>query len=195
MFQRQELFSLDRHNPNITINYCQMKIPSTVASEVFETWHVTEILVGIPQTYLNMFLQRRLYGITAGVVGRRGEKNSRRFDDAEVFGIALAWLLFKSGLRTRPIIQILCDITGTKDANAREAAQVLLEARLRYLVVIRELMNPVNEAEGELRVQVTDWVEDVTEILANNTTASALVLPVGDIFDGIEHRMNVIQGA
>jgi hypothetical protein len=163
------------------------------AMQLFESWHVTDVLVGIPPTYLNMFLQRKLYGITASVSGRRGDKNSRRFDDVAVFGIALAWMLFKSGLRTEPIRRILADIADTKDASAEEAARMLLGAGMRYLVVIRELTNSDDETV-DLKIKVTDWLEELPEILAENPTTSVLVLPVGEIFDGIEKRMAVIQG-
>jgi hypothetical protein len=165
-----------------------------MSPQLFESWHVTNFFVGIPPTYLNMLLQRGLYGITASVSGRKGDKNSRRFDDANVFGIALAWMLFKSGLRTEPIRRVLIDIAGTTEADAEEAAKVLYGAQLRYLVIIRELTNPGDEIETELKVIGADWAGELGEILADNSTASVLVLPVGEMFDGIELRMSVIQG-
>ena len=164
------------------------------SSQLFESWHVTGVLVGIPPAYLNMFLQRKLYGITALVSGQRGDKNSRRFDDLAVFGIALAWMLFKSGLRTEPIRRILADIADTKDASAEEAARMLFGAGMRYLVVIRELTNSGDETGADFKIKVTDWLEELPEILAENPTTSVLVLPVGEMFDGIETRMRVIQG-
>lgn len=161
--------------------------------QIFETWQVTDILVGIPPKYLNMFLQRKLYGITARISGRRGEKNSRRFDTAEVFGIGLAWMLFQSGLRTEPIRKILCEIAETKVANAREAAQVLGQAQLRYLAIFRDLNQEGNTGDS-VSVGGAQWLEELKETLRDDALTSALVLPVGAVFDGIGQRMDVLQG-
>ena len=45
-----------------------------------------------------------------------------------------------------------------------------------------------------LKTKVTDWPEELAEILAENSTSSVLVFPVGKMFDHIEMRMDVIQG-
>jgi hypothetical protein len=163
-----------------------------MTSKPFESWHVTDVLVGIPPAYLNMFVQRGLYGIKARVSGRRGDKNSRRFDEASVFGIALAWMLFESGLRTEPIRRVLIDIAETSEADAKAAAQVLGAAGLRYLVIVRELADQAGEAETELKVIGTDSTKELTDILIASPTASVLVVPVREKFDAIERRMALI---
>ena len=157
---------------------------------LFESWHVTDVIVGIPALYLNMFLKRKLYGITASVSGRRGTKSSRRFDEDSVFGIALVWMLFESGLRTEPIRRILNEIAENTRADAIEAAQVLLSAQVSYLVIIRELRNQGHEA---LKVTSAEWKEEIAEFVADNPAASVQVFPVGQMFAEIEGRMEVAQ--
>jgi hypothetical protein len=162
--------------------------------QLFESWHVTRFLVGIPPTYLNMLLQRKLYGITASVSGRRGDKNSRRFDEETVLGIALVWMLFRCGLRTDPVRRILNDIAETKHADASTAAIILLQADLRYLVITRDLRDPGGGDDLDLKVTATDWQEDVADIVAKNPTESVLVLPVREIFASVHRGMALIQG-
>jgi hypothetical protein len=168
---------------------------TTKATQLFESWHVTEWLVGIPPMYLNMFLQRKLYGITASVSGRRGDKNSRRFDEATVFGIALVWMLFSSGLRTESIRRILNDIAQTIEADAVAAAQVILQAQVHYLVIIRELGIHGDEPATELKTVGTSFKEDIAKFVVDNPKASVLTVPVGEKFAAIEQRMSVIKEA
>jgi hypothetical protein len=160
--------------------------------KLFESWHLTGFLADIPAPFLNMLLQRKLYGITASVEGRRGDKNSRRFDEETVFGIALVWMLFTSGLRTEPIRQILKDIAETTKADAVEAAQVLLQAQVSYLVIFRELVNTGDEAGRELKTAGTSFVEDIAKYVTDNPTSSVLTVPVGERFTDIEQRMSII---
>jgi hypothetical protein len=164
-------------------------------SELFESWHVTEWLVGIPPTYLNMFLQRKLYGITASISGRRGDKSSRRFDEATVFGIALVWMLFTSGLRTESIRRVLNDITEATDADAVAAADFLLQAQVHYLVVIRELGIHGDEPGADFKTAGTSYEEDIAKFVSDNPKASVLTVPIGEKFGAIEQRMSVIKEA
>jgi hypothetical protein len=145
--------------------------------------------------YLNMFLQRKLYGITASISGRRGDKNSRRFDEATVFGIALVWMLFTSGLRTEPIKRILNDIAETTEADAVAAAEFLLQADVHYLVIIRDLGIHGDEPATELKTAGTSFVQDIAKFVMDNPKASVLTVPVGEKFAAIEQRMGVIKEA
>ena len=161
--------------------------------ELFESWHVTRVLVGIPPAYLNMLVQRKLYGIAPSVSGRRGDKNSRRFDDATVLGIALVWMLFRCGLRTDPVRRILNDIAETMHADASATAIILLQSDLRYLVITRDLRHPGAGDDLDLKVTVTDWQEDVADIVAENPTESVLVLSVREMFASVDRGMSMIQ--
>jgi hypothetical protein len=164
-----------------------------ISSQLFEFGDVTGFLVGIPPMYLNQFLQRKLYGITALISGRRGERNSRRFDEATVFGIALAWMLFKGGFRTETIRRILNDIAETSKADAVAAAQVLLVAQVPYLVIIHELAIDGDEPATEIRTAGTHFEEDIAKLRVENPTAMVDTLPVGLMFDAIEQRMSLIR--
>src|SRR4029077_8519431 len=105
---------------NIQIIACQMKSQQEATRQLFESWHVTDIIVGIPMTDLNLLVQRELFGISALVSGRKGTKSSRRFDTEQVLGIGLAWMLSKSGLRAEVIRQVLSDITAGHIGTASE---------------------------------------------------------------------------
>src|ERR1700730_14733403 len=96
--------------------------------KAFGSSEITDVLVGITPICLNSFLQRQLYGITTTLSDEHGETKQRLFNEADVFGIALAWMLFESGLRTQAIRTVLNKIARTKSANAKKAAQVLLRS-------------------------------------------------------------------
>jgi hypothetical protein len=166
------------------------------SSQLFESWHVTNLIVGIPKPQLNLLLQRKLFGIRVLVSGRRGSKSSRRFDTEEVFGIGLAWMLSKSGLRAEVVRQVLCDITESQVAVARDAAQVLYQTGYGYLVVLREMPVPGetgDEAEIANLTTEVSHLGDLPELLTNNSGRSALVFPIGHLFDRIELGIDVVQ--
>ena len=78
---------------------------------------IVERLVGITPLYLQNFVQRGSYGIRASVKPGKVRVQRRLFSRDDVFGIALVWLLFESGLRGDPIARALNDIAGTKKAS------------------------------------------------------------------------------
>ena len=78
----------------------------------FETSDITELLVGITPAYLNTFLQRKLYGITASLQAGKVRDKRRLFNEEDVFRIAFVWILFEGGLRTQPIRRILKNRRG-----------------------------------------------------------------------------------
>lgn len=181
---------------SITIIDCQMKSKNISPLQLFESWHVTDIIVGIPMPTLNLFLQRcEVFGITARVSGQR-KKSSRRFDAEDVIGIGLAWMLSKSGLRAEVIRQILCDITQSEVAIASEAAIELFQSGHSHLVVLRGMPvtgETVDEAEvADLTTEVC-YLEDLPELLTRNVGKSALVFPIEDLFDRIEIGMDVVE--
>ena len=159
----------------------------------FLSSEITDLLVGINPIYLNSFLQRELYGITATVSDEHGETNLRLFNEADVFGIALAWMLFESGLRTQAIRGILNKLAGTKRANAKKAAQVLLRSGADYIVVVREARKPKSSAAPETQVIPADDNE-LGHQLEANPTANILVVPIGAKFADIQKRIDVLYG-
>lgn len=167
-----------------------------IPAQLIESWHVTDVIVGIPMPYLNQFLQREAFGITARVSGRRGKKSSRRFDAEEVFGIGLAWMLSKTGLRAEVVRQIFCDLTDSKVGIARDAAQVLLQTGCPYLLVLREMPvagETADEAEMADLTTEASYLGEIPGLLARNIGKSALVFPIGALFDRIELGIDVVQ--
>ena len=156
-----------------------------------ETSDVTDLLVGIRPVYLNTFLQRELYGIAASVQAGRVREKRRLFSESDVYGIALLWMLFESGLRTQAIRRILNEIGGTKKANARISAEVLLKSRAEYLAVVREPRRPKGKTEPEPKIRTVKQAE-LGEIVENNPTANILLVPIGAKFDDIKKRLQVL---
>src|SRR5437667_5305048 len=89
---------------------------------------ITERLVGIAPAYLQNFISRRSYGLRASLKSGKVRAQRRSFSRDDVFGIALVWLLFESGLRSEPLARVLNDICGTKLSDANLAAKKLLKA-------------------------------------------------------------------
>ena len=157
----------------------------------FETSDVTDLLVGITSAYLNTFLQRQLYGITASVREGKVRETRRLFSQADVYGIALVWMLFESGLRTQAIRRILNDLAGTKKAAARTTAELLRKAEAEYIVVVREPRKPKGKTEPEPNI-TTAKKGDLPRIVSNNPTASVLLIPVGQKFEDVRKRIEIL---
>ena len=154
---------------------------------------VTGLIVGIKPIYLNTFLHRGLYGITDSEsvrVGKGGEKR-RLFSEADVFGIALVWMLFESGLRTKSIRRILNDLAGTQKANAKMAAETLRQYQAEYIVVVREPRKPKGKTDPEPDIRTANESE-LAGILADNPTANVLMVPIGAKFADIKERLRVL---
>jgi len=173
-----------------------MKTAKNINPQLFEFWHVTDMIVGIPKPQLNLLLQRKLFGITALVSGRRGSKSSRRFDTGQVLGIGLAWMLSKSGLRAEVIRQVLCNITESNVAVASQAALELVQTGYPYLVVLRDMPIPgetKDEAEiAELTTEVS-FPEGLPDLLSRNFGKSALVCPMKNVFDRIDLGIEIVE--
>jgi hypothetical protein len=154
---------------------------------------VTDLLVGITPIYLNSFLQRELYGITATFSDEHGDTKARLFNEADVFGIALAWMLFESGLRTQAIRGILNKLAGTKRANAKKAAQVLRRSQADYILIVREARKPKSNADPEPKVIMADENE-FAHVIEANPIANILIVPIGAKFADIQKRIAVLYG-
>jgi hypothetical protein len=152
---------------------------------------IAERLVGITPIYVQNFVSRGLHGLRASVV--KPNIVRRLFARADVFGIALVWLLFEGGLRRDAIDNILNDITRTKKPNANLAAKKLLESQAEYVVIVRQprgptkipAKNPAQETKIVSRAQLR-------KITAQNPAGVELVIPVGHKFRDIEMRLKVL---
>ena len=159
----------------------------------FESAEISELLVGITPTYLNNFLQRGLFGLKASVEPGRVRSKRRLFSRDDVFGIALAWLLFESGLRTEPIIRVLKDITQSKTGNANEAARKLLNSGAEFLLIRRRPRKPskTTAEKPEQTVQATQLAQ-LLEVMQKHFEENFLVIPVGSKFADISTRINLL---
>lgn len=150
--------------------------------DIFETGELTK-LVGVKPIYLNKFIERGVYGIKPSI--RPGKKRERRrlFSRHDVFGVALVWWLFESGLRSGAIRFVLNQICKVRNAPANQAARKLLDRKAELLAIKREPRS-VEEQEAEYpeqRVEVVDHSR-VPALLSARPTGSILLIPVGNLF-------------
>lgn len=145
-------------------------------------------LVGIQPTLLNKFIQRGKYGITASVQPGQGQGRERRFGEEDVFGIALVYWLFESGLRSESIQYVLNQICGGKlNSRAADAASVIL-GRPTDMLVINRTRRTGYEKRPAQKTRVVGTAEAV-RLVQETTTDSVLVLPVGHLFADLREKM------
>ena len=162
---------------------------------------ICERLVGITPIYLQNFVQRGRgrYGLKASAQAGKWRERRRLFSRDDVFGIALVWLLFESGLRSDPIIRILKEIAGTKQPKANLAAKKLLESQAEYLVVVRQPRGPTKPPHATPGQETTTVTQaGAVEPRGWNPAAVELLIPVGQKFRDIERRLEILfppQGA
>jgi hypothetical protein len=154
---------------------------------------VTERLVGITPIYLQNFISRGLYGLRASVKPGKVRAQRRLFSRDDVFGIALVWLLFESGLRSDPIARVLNDIAGTKKANANVAAKKLQESQSAYLLIVRNPRGPTKrpQEKPEQSVKVVHNAELSGE-MEQHASSDVLVIPVGFKFGDVRKRLEIL---
>jgi hypothetical protein len=146
-------------------------------------------LVGVTPIYLNALVTRRLYKIKPSISGR-GQK-VRVFDEDDLFGIALVWILFESGLRTQEIRGILSELTGF-EADARYTAQGWFEVPgAEYLVITRDPHGPKRDVGFEIGIANS---YDLANTFAPTKTESVLAIPIGARFAEIKQRIETEHG-
>jgi hypothetical protein len=160
----------------------------------FNTADISERLVGITPQYLNNFLQRRLFGLRASVQSGKVRSRRRLFSQGDVFGIALVWQLFESGLRTDPIARVLKDISQSKTANANEAARKLLNSGAEFLLIRRRARKP-SKIAAEKPDQVVEATVRLAQLpeLIGHSDETFLVIPIGKRFAEITTRINLLS--
>jgi hypothetical protein len=158
-----------------------------------DTSDVCERLVGITPLYLNNFLQRGLFGLQPSVQSGKVRAKRRLFSQDDVFGIALVWLLFESGLRTDPIIRVLKDVAGTKEASANLAGRKLLKTEADYLLIVRQPRTPTKSPEDKpgqiVRLLTRAELPDAVQQHANS---ELLVIPVSAKFADVRKRLELL---
>jgi len=95
-------------------------------------------LVGIGPLLLNKFVERGSYGIRPSVRSGKGRGGRRLFSIDDLYGVALVWWLFESGLRSGVIENILKQICASAKGIASEAAKRLIARKTDFLRVRTE---------------------------------------------------------
>jgi hypothetical protein len=152
-------------------------------------------LVGITPVYLNALVHRKLYGIAASISDRHGDIKVRIFSEEDVFGVALVWTLFESGLRTQSIRDVLYQLV--EEPNANVAAEFLAHSEVDYLGIVREPSKPKSKTKPKLKVEPTlkeNLNGLVKECVARYPTANILLVPVGEKFADIKKKIDVMYG-
>ena len=154
---------------------------------------VSERLVGIAPVYLQNFLQRKSYGLRSSVSPGKVRSQRRLFSVEDVYGIALVWELFESGLRGDPIARILKDVAGTKKADANKAAVKLLENKSAYLLIFRTSRRP-SKSISTMPVQSVEALteEGFTRVLQKWPRQSGQVIAVGEKFADVRKRLDIL---
>jgi hypothetical protein len=154
---------------------------------------ICERLVGITPIYLQNFVSRGSYGLRASVKPGKVRAQRRLFSQDDVYGIALVWLLFESGLRADPMARVLNELAGTRKANANLAAKKLLEQQAEYLLIVRDPRGPKKTPleKPEQSVKAVRRAE-LAEIIGQHPGVDLLVIPVGHKFEDIRKRMEIL---
>jgi hypothetical protein len=172
----------------------EMRLGGAGLQDLFETAEVTE-LVGIPSILLNKFVERGQYGVQASVRAGRGRGSRRLFSKDDLFGIALVWWLFESGLRAKVIQFVLNQICGRKlNSQANDAARLLNQREPDLLLIER---TPRTEAKEGVthpgqRALLTRREHAIEQIKTLGTRTS-LALPVGNLYSRLKGKMDKLR--
>jgi hypothetical protein len=164
----------------------------TITAEI-DAADICERLVGITPVYLQNFLGRGSYGLRSSVSPGIVRCQRRLFSTEDVYGIALVWELFESGLRGDPIARILKDIAGTKKADANKAAAKLLEDKIAYLLIFRTARRP-SKSIPKTPVQSLEALteEGFARFLERWPRRSGQVIAVGEKFADVRKRLEIL---
>jgi hypothetical protein len=166
---------------------------STTLRPEIDAADICERLVGITPVYLQNFLQRGSYGLRSSVSPGKVRSQRRLFSVEDVYGIALVWELFESGLRGDLIARILHDIAGTKKADANKAAAELLENKSTYLLILSAARRP-SKSIPKMPVQKVEALteEGFARILTRWPRQSGQVIAVGEKFADVRKRLEIL---
>jgi len=154
---------------------------------------ICERLVGITPVYLQNFLQRGSYGLRSSVSPGKARSQRRLFSVEDVYGIALVWELFESGLRGDTIARILNDVAGTKKADANRIAVKLREGEIAFLLIYRSARRPsknITKMPVQRVEQVTE--EEFARVLQRWPGQSGQVIAVGEKFADVRKRLEIL---
>lgn len=156
----------------------------------FDSSEVCE-LVGIGPILLNKFVERRSYGIRPSVRSGKGRGGRRVFSPDDVFGIALVWWMFASGLRSNVIQSVLDEICGTKNGGAAQAAKRLIE---RKVEIVRVQTQPKRRDRGLTLPRHLVFLIAQEKPNVVRPMAIALEIPVGHLYSILLEKMKGLTG-
>ena len=146
-------------------------------------------LVGIQPTLLNKFIERQQYGISPSVRPGGGRGKERLFGEEDIYGIALAYWLFESGLRSESIQFVLNQIVrGHVDAKARNAAYYARRAEV--LAITRQPRS--GYAEHPVQKTYLCDLARALPLVRETPSSSVLLIPVRSLFANLEKKMGEI---
>ena len=156
----------------------------------FDSNEVCE-LVGIGPLLLNKFVERKTYGIQPSVRSGKGRGGRRLFSPDDVFGIALVWWLFESGLRSNVIQTVLDGICQAKSVRADQAAKRLMEKKIQ---TVRVQTQPKQISPGvKLARQLVCLITQEKPNIAR-PVAIVLEVPVGHLYWDLVDKMKRLTG-
>jgi hypothetical protein len=145
-------------------------------------------LVGIQPTLLNKFIQRGKYGIAASVQEGKGHGKERLFGEKDVYGIALVYWLFESGLRSESIQYVLNQICGGQlGSSADDAASAVLRRTGEILAISRKPRSGYEKYPAQTTRQLD--TAEAARVVQENANASILVIPVRRLFASLKDKM------
>jgi len=156
----------------------------------FESTEISA-LVGIQPFYLNKFIERKQYGIESSLRAGKGRGSRRLFSEDDVFGVALVWWLFESGLRSGAIQYVLNQICGGRlKSKASDASRILAERGAEALAVMREPRKDKDANRGYPK-QVVFLLKksQLFELIEKANAMSLLVIPIGNLFARLMESM------
>jgi hypothetical protein len=170
---------------------------STEITPEIDSADICERLVGITPIYLQNFVSRGLYGLRSSISPGKVRSQRRLFGQDDVYGIALVWLLFESGLRGDPIARVLNDVAGTRKPDANKAAEALRNSTSDYLLVFRTPRRPsksIPEKPGQ-RVELTTSAGLNEQLFFKGPTVeNVLIIPVRHKFEDVRKRLEMLFG-
>jgi hypothetical protein len=150
-------------------------------------------LIGIQPSLLNKLIQRKKYGIRPSARPGKGQGKGRLFSDQDLYGIALVYWLFESGLRSDSIQFVLNQICGGRlGSNANDAAAAVLGRRGEVLAISREPRTGFARHPAQTTKLVD--AENAAQLARENLTGSLLLIPVGSMFTSLMKKREVADG-
>ena len=173
--------------------------PASVAalpSYIFDSKDVIR-LVGIPATSLNKFIERSSFGIGPSLRPGYGRGSRRLFGWPDVYAVALVWWLFRAGLRSQVIGQILKKLTRAENPlSEKPASEVVthllgehVEEDSGEMLVIRRRLASGGKKTQDLSVRLEFGAVNVR----GSEAESVHVVPLGNLLQRLTEKIRKVR--